>query len=155
MRGSDSTVGTQGSPHLVGLESAVTPTRRWRTWLTSCLLLCGRSPGLARFLPVLPGARGLFPDPAPAKAPPAHPQASQGGTARPPSGISGAGLPPLERRLAALVPYRRFLRHLKARSGGEVWRAPPGHWRASQVTPVRARSHLVHRAQPVSAGGSL
>ena len=122
VRGSDSTVGTQGRSHLVGLKSAVTPTRRWRTGPTSCLL-CGTLPACAswRSRPVPPpcSCRGTALLPSgisgrhrlPAlrhlgEAPPARPQASW-----------GAGFPPLERRLAALCPSPQ----VPAAPEGQVW----------------------------------
>ena len=149
VRGSDSTVGTQGRSHLVGLKSAVTPTRRWRTGPTSCLL-CGTLPACA-----------------PRRSRPVPPPCSCRGTALLPSGISGRHRLPALRHLGEqgshrwrdawlpFVPHRRFLRHLKARSGGEAWRAPPWALVGQPGYTSSAGSHLVHPAQPVSAGGSL
>ena len=166
MRGNDSIVGAQGRSHLVSPESAVTPTRRWRTWPTSCLLctagaqgchasslcppaLMARPPTLLRPRHCLPTLRHLG-------VQGSHHWGRCQGIARPTLrhlGVQGSHrwgdtwLP--------FVSHCRLLQHLKARAGGEAWRAPPWVLAGQPGYTSSAGSHLINLAQPVSAGRSL
>lgn len=144
MRGNDSIVGAQGRSHLVSPESAVTPTRRWRTWPTSCLLCTA-------------GAQGWH-------ASSLCPLALM---ARPPTLLLPRHCLPTLRHLGVqgshrwgdtwlpFVSHCRLLQHLKARAGGEAWWAPPWVLAGQPGYTSSAGSHLINLAQPVSAGRSL